>query len=151
VTLVNFVLHWFFLAILDRVSSRQGSARLVFVCFNGQEINFCFLDVFFLMYNVTPPIKRCVLAHALYAQLERHISQQSCRTHVFLESDSCCYLTIVFKITLIALSRAHKSVHEFFGSVSVCRLQPAYGYHTTTAKPQRNTNTHRTTAIQPLK
>ena len=23
-------------------------------------------------------------------------------------------------------------------------LQPAYGYHTTTAKPQRNTNTHRT-------
>ena len=26
--------------------------------------------------------------------------------------------------------------------------QPAYGYHTTTAKPQRNTNTHRTRAIQ---
>jgi len=30
------------------------------------------------------------------------------------------------------------------GVVSVCRLQPAYGYHTTTAKPQRNTNTHQT-------
>jgi len=30
-------------------------------------------------------------------------------------------------------------------------LQPAYGYHTTTAKPQRNTNTHRTRAIQPMK
>jgi len=30
-------------------------------------------------------------------------------------------------------------------------LQPAYGYHTTTAKPQRNTNTHRTKAIQPMK
>jgi len=29
--------------------------------------------------------------------------------------------------------------------------QPAYGYHTTTAKPQRNTNTHQTTAIQPMK
>ena len=29
--------------------------------------------------------------------------------------------------------------------------QPAYGYHTTTAKPQRNTNTHRTRAIQPMK
>ena len=28
--------------------------------------------------------------------------------------------------------------------------QPAYGYHTTTAKPQRNTNTHRTRAIQPM-
>ena len=30
-------------------------------------------------------------------------------------------------------------------------LQPAYGYHTTPAKPQRNTNTHRTRAIQPKK
>jgi len=31
------------------------------------------------------------------------------------------------------------------------QLQPAYGYHTTPAKPQRNTNTHRTRAIQPMK
>jgi len=30
-------------------------------------------------------------------------------------------------------------------------LQPASGYHTTPAKPQRNTNTHRTRAIQPMK
>jgi len=30
-------------------------------------------------------------------------------------------------------------------------LQPAYRYHTTPAKPQRNTNTHRTRAIQPMK
>ena len=30
-------------------------------------------------------------------------------------------------------------------------LQPAYGYHTTPAKPQRNTSTHRTTAMQPMK
>jgi hypothetical protein len=30
-------------------------------------------------------------------------------------------------------------------------LQPASGYHTTPDKPQRNTNTHRTTAIQPMK
>jgi len=37
------------------------------------------------------------------------------------------------------------------GVVSVCRLQPAYGYHTTPAKRQRNTNTHRTRAIQPMK
>ena len=37
------------------------------------------------------------------------------------------------------------------GVVSVCRLQPASGYHTTPAKPQRNTNTHRTRAIQPMK
>ena len=37
------------------------------------------------------------------------------------------------------------------GVVSVCRLKPAYGYHTTTTKPQRNTNTHRTRSIQPMK
>ena len=30
-------------------------------------------------------------------------------------------------------------------------LVPAYGYHTTPAKPQRNTNTHRTRSIQPMK
>jgi len=30
-------------------------------------------------------------------------------------------------------------------------LQPAYGYHTTPAKPQRNTNTHRTRTIQLMK
>jgi len=30
-------------------------------------------------------------------------------------------------------------------------LQSASGYHTTPAKPQSNTNTHRTTAIQPMK
>jgi len=28
--------------------------------------------------------------------------------------------------------------------------QPAYGYHATTAKPQRNTNTHRTRATQQI-
>ena len=32
------------------------------------------------------------------------------------------------------------------GVVSVCRLR-----HATTAKPQRNTNTHQTRAIQPMK
>jgi len=36
------------------------------------------------------------------------------------------------------------------GVVSVVP-QPAYEYHTTPAKPQRNTNTHRTRAIQPMK
>ena len=37
------------------------------------------------------------------------------------------------------------------GVVSVCRLKPAYRYHTTPAKPQCNTNTHRTRSIQPIK
>jgi len=30
-------------------------------------------------------------------------------------------------------------------------LQPAYGHHTTTAIPQRNSKTHRTRSIQPMK
>jgi hypothetical protein len=37
------------------------------------------------------------------------------------------------------------------GVVSGRRLQPTSGYHTTPAKPQRNTNTHRTRAIQHMK
>ena len=35
--------------------------------------------------------------------------------------------------------------------VSGLGLKPASGYHTTPAKPQRNINTHRTRAIQPMK
>jgi len=41
--------------------------------------------------------------------------------------------------------------HGLYCSGSMCVLKPAYGYHTTTAKPQRNTNTHRTSTIQPMK
>jgi hypothetical protein len=37
------------------------------------------------------------------------------------------------------------------GVVSGCSLKPASGYHTIPAKPQRNTNAHRTRAIQPKK
>ena len=47
-------------------------------------------------------------------------------------------------------------IHGLYCSGSMCVgvtkvLKPAYGYHTTTAKSQRNTNTHRTRAIQPMK
>jgi len=35
--------------------------------------------------------------------------------------------------------------------VTTAVFHPASGYHTTPGKPQRNTNTHRTTAIQPMK
>jgi len=38
-----------------------------------------------------------------------------------------------------------------WGGVEALVPQPAYGYHTTPAKPQRNNNTHRTRAIQPMK
>ena len=37
------------------------------------------------------------------------------------------------------------------GVVSGCTLKPVFGYHTTPAEPHRNTNTHRTRAIQPMK
>ena len=49
--------------------------------------------------------------------------------------------------------------HGLYCSGSMCvgvtqaetLLQLASGYHTTPAKPQRNTNTHRTRTIQPMK
>jgi len=44
--------------------------------------------------------------------------------------------------------------HGLYCSGTMCvgvTLKPAYGYHTTPAKPQSNTNTHRTRAIQPIK
>jgi len=49
-----------------------------------------------------------------------------------------------------------ESFHGLYCSGSMCVgvalvPLPAYGYHTTTAKPQRNTNTHRTRAIQRMK
>ena len=37
------------------------------------------------------------------------------------------------------------------GVVSGIGFQPAYGYQSTPAKTQRNTNTHRTRAIQAMK
>ena len=40
---------------------------------------------------------------------------------------------------------------ELFHEAEALMLQPASGYQTTLAKPQRNTNTHRTRAIQPMK
>jgi len=58
-----------------------------------------------------------------------------------------------YKYQHIVAITPEKFTHKFYyyGVVSVCRLKPAYGYHTTPAKPQRNTNTHRNRAIQPMK
>jgi len=63
--------------------------------------------------------------------------------------------------SIIAGPKLRTQRQAFFGTlllptaqqVAVMALvpQPAYGYHTTTAKPQRNTNTHRTRAKQPMK
>ena len=43
------------------------------------------------------------------------------------------------------------SLHPDTKSQAEAVLQPASGYHTTPAKTQSNTNTHRTRAIQPMK
>ena len=60
----------------------------------------------------------------------------------------------MFRMLIHPSSGACDLFDELFGwggVVSGCRLKPASGYHTTPAKPQRNTNTHRTRAIQPMK
>jgi len=42
-------------------------------------------------------------------------------------------------------------VELFHGLQAEAVFQSASGYHTTPAEPHRNTNTHRTRAIQPMK
>jgi len=74
-------------------------------------------------------------------------------------SSGACVLFVEFFHGLYCSGSMGFGVTLWFGCggvVSVCRAEalvfrPAYGYHTTTVKPQRNTNTHRTRAIQPMK
>jgi len=86
-----------------------------------------------------------LLFHYLMLNMFRmliHPSSGACDLYVELFHGSYCSGSMCVGVTL------------WFGCggvVSVCRLKPTYGYHTTTAKPQGNTNTHRTRAIQPMK
>jgi len=48
----------------------------------------------------------------------------------------------MFRMLVHPSSGACDLFDELCGVVSGCRLQPVSGYHTTPAKPQRNTNTH---------
>jgi len=65
-------------------------------------------------------------------------------------------MLIMFRMLIHPFSRACDLFDELFhvlyctGSMRV-GVKPAYRYHATPAKPQRNTKTHRTRAIQPMK
>ena len=68
-----------------------------------------------------------------------HLSSGACELFVELFRGLYCSGSMFVGVTL------------WFGCGGVVVPQPAYGYHTTTAKPQRNTSTHRTRSIQPMK
>jgi len=57
----------------------------------------------------------------------------------------------MFRMLIHPFSGACDLFVELFHGCIALVPQPAHGYHTTTAKPQRNTNTHRTRAIQTMK
>ena len=61
--------------------------------------------------------------------------------------DVTCFIISLF--TAQHVSDVNTSILRMQAEALV--LQPAYGYHTTPAKPQRNTNTQRTRTIQPMK
>jgi len=66
-------------------------------------------------------------------------------------SSGACDLFVELFHGLYCSSSMCVGVMLWFGCGSALVPQPAYGYHTTTAKPQHNTNTHRTRSIQPMK
>jgi len=64
-------------------------------------------------------------------------------------SSGSCDLLWTYFICCIALVRCVFVLR--CGMQAEAQLQPAYGYHTTPAEQQRNTNTHRNRAIQHMK
>jgi len=67
-------------------------------------------------------------------------------------------MSLVLLFLYLMLNIFRMLIHPSLGACGGIRMQaealvpqPAYGYHTTPAKPQRNTNTHRTRAIQSMK
>jgi len=62
-------------------------------------------------------------------------------------------MPLAFLFHYLMLNMFRMLIHPSSGACDlfVELFQPASGYHTTPAKPQRNTNTHRTRAIQPMK
>jgi len=66
-------------------------------------------------------------------------------------SSGACDLLLIYFMCCIALVRCVLVLR--CGGVQAEALvpQPAYGYHTTPTEPHRNTNTHRTRAIQHMK
>ena len=68
----------------------------------------------------------------------QHLTAQS-----FFQTFQRVTTVLIFEVTSFPLSNIRMQAEAL--------LQSASGYHTTPAKPQRNTNTHRTRAMQPMK
>jgi len=86
-----------------------------------------------------------LLFHYLILNMFRMLirpSSGACDLFVELFHGLCCFGSMCVGVTLW---------FGWGGVVSGCGLQPASGYHTTPTKPQRNTNTHRARATQPMK
>jgi len=66
-------------------------------------------------------------------------------------SSGACDLFVELFHVLYCSGSMCVGVTLWFGCGGVVVPQSVYGYHTTTAKPQCNTNTHRTGAIQHMK
>ena len=66
-------------------------------------------------------------------------------------SSGACDLFVELFHGLYCSGTMRVGVMLWFGWGGEAVVQPASGYHTTPAKPQRNTNTHRTRTIQPMK
>jgi len=114
---------------------------LCIVCF----VSFCVLSVC-----------ECVLyyCHRVATQLQlTNISYHSWLNRDQL--DVTCFIISVFNAQHVSDVNTSilRSLRLMCCGIRIQALvpQPAYGYHTTTAKPQRNTNTHPTRAIQPMK
>jgi len=105
--------------------------------------------------------------------VSQHYELDSCNLN-FLPMQYAKFCIAIFRNQKLCESYVYWSVHHLYSwikrdqldvtcffislfnaqrvsDVNIYRLKPASGYHTTTAKPQRNTNTHRTRAIQPMK
>ena len=73
--------------------------------------------------------------HSQTTTYHQHTSNQSNTTHEIMQQ----------------ISRKLLRMEVLTSETEALVPQPAYGYHTSPTKPQCNTNTHRTRAIQPMK
>ena len=89
--------------------------------------------------SLPPP--RLIMNLAAFLSMGQSRCLQSSFSWIKIDQlDVTCFIISLFNAQHVSILRSLRLVP-----------QPAYGYHTTTAKPQRNTNTHRTRAIQPMK
>jgi len=61
------------------------------------------------------------------------------------------FMGCIVLVRCVLVLRCGLAMVVWYLYAGLAQPQPAYRYHTTTAKPQRNTNTYRTRAIHPMK